>query len=363
MSMSTPPNQHNPNASESVHDVWRRQRAVLEHELFDSGADEDRRAGLQVARTVRSIDPGQVGKLPHVEDAAKVQHAEWLRLANDAAAKQRLEQQQRYEQELARQREAFQQDLGRRRVAFEQELAARELAWAAQRDQEWTALRNAKEIQDVTIQKLKDELAVQRVSERDELHQWRRQAETELVEARRLFEQDRLQQLTEFARQREVEVERLRRDREEIDANVRQTQAELTATRQRQEEELRQTRDAHVARMQTERAELEKLRDGWTGKFRREQVVLENGLQFFEQHLLRVSDELKSAQRGLQAVSMSAGEVSVTMPLSGPCLAMLETPIAAKAAHAPPATSRPLNLEEIRERLLQLKTSERQKAA
>ena len=85
--------------------------------------------------------------------------------------------------------------------------------------------------------------------------------------------------------------------------------------------------------------------------------------RFFEQHLLRVSDELKSAQRGLQAVSMSAGEASVKIPLSGRQLALLETPVAAEAAHTPPVTSRPLNLEEIRERLLQIKTSERQKAA
>lgn len=46
------------------------------------------------------------------------------------------------------------------------------------------------------------------------------------------------------------------------------------------------------AQLRGERAELDKLRDVLLEKVRREQVVLENGFQFFGQQLSRVSEEL-----------------------------------------------------------------------
>ena len=261
---------------------------------------------------------------------------------------------------MARQRQAFQQDLIRQRVAFEQELEGREAAAKAQRDKEWAALQNAKDVQEATKKQLTAELATQRVREREELQHWRQQAETELAEARRLFEQERLQQQTALARQRDAELERLRHEREQSDVHLRHAHAELETARQQHEEERRQTRDAHLAQMQAERAELEKLRDAWTDKFRREQLVLENGLQFFEQNLSRVSDELKSAKLGLQAASVSAAsavssvstnEARMTLPFIRP---------ADKVAATAPG---PLTLDEIRERLLELKEPERRKAA
>ncbi len=358
---------------ESVHDVWLRQRAELEHELFDGWAPIAPSTAAVVVRmaplpeaasvSVAAAPPAEVespiparnakpSEEPHVvaPDAEKVQHAEWLKQANDAALRQRVDHQHLVEESLTQQREAFFQDLARLRANFEQELSTREAAWAAQRDQEWTALQTAKEVQEQAKRKVQEELVIQRVREREELMQWRKQAEAELAEARRLFEQERLQQQQEFARQRQTEMSRLRHEREEFEARVRQTQSELAVARQRQEDDLRHALDSQAAQMRAERAELDKLRETWLEKFRREQVVLENGMQFFGQHLSRVSEDLRVAQRGLQAVAESATEVHPALPFSAP------TAAAPKEEPPPPPV---LSLQDIHERLALLRKTQR----
>ena len=360
--------------SESVHDVWLRQRTELEYELFDGWKTITRSPAAPVARKAAVVEVPSAPIVPAVNakaestasaqletrsaepqavdlDAGKTQHAEWIKQANELALQQRIEHQRRVEESLTQQREAFFQDLARLRLAFEQELAAREAAWTAQRDQEWTALQNAKEAQEVAQRRLKEELSTQRVREREELMQWRQQGEAELAEAHRLFEQERLQQQQEFARQRQLEMSQLRQEREQLDARVRQVQSELATARQRQEDDLRHVQDAQAAQMRAERAELDKLRETWLEKFRREQVVLENGLQFFGQHLSRVSDELRVAQRGLQAVSQSATEAH---PASS-----FDASAALNDERAEIPEPPVLSLEEIHERLNQLRQPQR----
>ena len=375
---------------ESVHDVWLRQRSELEHDLFDGWptmtvtpappfvqttnetgkrpANQADLTGGQLSGTepIAGVSPALSPaasavplKSPSVEppaaplDRDRIQQAELLKQANDLALRQRIDHQHLVAENLTQQREAFLQDLARLRAAFEQEMSARESAWTTQRDQEWTALQSAKEVQELTKRRLQDELATQRVHEREELLQWRKQVEAELAEARRLFEQERLQQQQEFARQRQTEMSRLRHEREDFEARVRQTQSELATARQRQEDDLRHSLDAQAAQMRAERAELDKLRDTWLEKFRREQVVLENGLQFFGQHLSRVSEDLRVAQRGLQAVAESATEVHPVMPFAIPATAtqIPETP--------PPPV---LSLQEIHERLTHLRQTQRNAA-
>ena len=102
--------------------------------------------------------------------------------------------------------------------------------------------------------------------------------------------------------------------------------------------------------MRAERAELDKLRDTWLEKFRREQVVLENGLQFFGQHLSRVSEELRVAQRGLQAVAESATEAQPTLPFAVP---------AATAPIAEKPEPQILTLKDIQQRLHDLRQTQR----
>lgn len=351
---------------ESVHDVWLSQRAELERDLFDGWAPEVRTvpsvARPQPVAEAASVRPSEVvlqssevSDVQHEQvaeeiETGKAKHQEWLKQSNAAAVQQRAEHQQRVVETLSQQREAFLQDLARQRTAFEQELSARETAWTTQRDQEWAALRSAKEVQEVAQQRLKDELSAQRVREREELLQWRRQAEAELAEARRLFEQERLKQQQEFAKQREAEMSRLRREREELDTRVRQVHSELAYARQRQEDELRQARDVQSTQMRAERAELDKLRDTWLDKFRREQIVLENGLQFFGQHLSRVSEELQVAQRGLQAVSESATEANPTGMLAESRSAV---------SNQRPVEPTILSLEEIRQRLAAIRQPQR----
>ncbi len=351
---------------ESIHDAWLSQRAELERDLFDGWSPDVQTASAvtppQVVAEVVSIrrseaalqSPDDSGVIlePATEplDTNKARHQEWLQQSNAAAVQHRVEHQQRVAETLSEQREAFFQDLARQRAAFEQELSSREAAWATQRDQEWAALRTAKEVQDVAQQRLKDELSAQRLREREELLHWRRQAEAEFAEARRMFEQERLHQQQEFSRQRETEIAQLRRERDEFDARVRQVQSELAYARQHQEDELRQARDAQSAQLRAERAELDKLRDTWVEKFRREQVALENGLQFFGQHLSCVGDELRVAQRGLQAVSESAVEPHPSTRLIEPSLTVVNS------RSAEPTI---LSLEEIRERLKELKQPQR----
>ena len=355
---------------ESVHDAWLRQRSELEHDLFDDwhpitvtappqivnetgerGASAPRSygestGGLTPPRSPEPLDEPQASTL----EADRTQHAEWLKQANDGALRQRIEHQRCVEESLTRQREAFNQDLSRLRTAFEQELASRDAAWSAQRDQEWTALQTAKQVHELAQRRLQDEMATQRVREREELMQWRQQAEAELAEAHRLFEQERLQQQQEFARQRQTEMSQLRREREEFDARVRQVQSELSIARQRQEDDLRHVQDAQATQLRAERAELDKLRDTWLEKFRREQVVLENGLQFFGQHLSRVSEELRVAQRGLQAVAESATEAQPTLPFAA---------LASTAPIAEKPEPQILTLKDIQQRLHELRQTQR----
>ncbi len=351
---------------ESVHEAWLSQRAELERDLFDGWTPDVPSAPVvtrpqAVAEVVsiclsevapQSPDARGVVREPATEriDNDMARQQEWLRQSNAAAVEQRVEHQQRVAETLSQKREVFVQDLARQRAALEQELSSREAAWATQRDREWTALRTAKEVQDVAQQRLKDDLAAQRLREREELLHWRRQAEAEFAEARRLAEQERLNQQQEFARQRETEMAQLRREREEFDARVRQVQSEIAYARQHQEDELRQARDVHSAQLRAERAELDKLRDAWVEKFHREQVVLENGLQFFGQHLSRVSDELRVAQRGLQAVSESAVEAH-------PSTRLFESSVPVVCTRSEEPTI--LNLEQIRERLNELKRPQR----
>lgn len=351
---------------ESVHDAWLSHRAELERDLFDGWAPEVRttpsiarpqvvvnppaRATVRVSEgDLRSSDASGIRHEPAVEqvEADKARQAEKLKQSSAVA------EQQRVAESMRRQREDDSQELARQRVAFEQELAARETAWTTQRDQEWAALHRAKEAQDVqevALQQLKDESSKQQVREREELLQWRRQAEAELAEARRQFEQERLKQQHEFARQREVESAQLRREREEFDSRVRQVQSELAYARQRLEDELRQARDVQTAQLRAERAEVEKLRDTWVEKFRREQVVLENSVQFFGQHLSRVSEELSAAQRGSQAASASANEAHAAGMFAEPSL----NPVSVR-----PMDPKVLSLDEIRERLNEIRKPQR----
>ena len=364
---------------DSVHDVWLRQRTELENDLFDGWqpittcmsaplvvpmtnetggrgqAPQNSELTEENVRVPQSLDPpisNSAVPAPSLVtqdrtlDADRTQHTEWLKQANEGALRQRIEHQRCVEESLTQQRETFSQELARLRTAFEQDLSAREAAWSAQRDQEWTALHSAKHVHELAQRRLQDEMATQRVREREELMQWRQQAEAELAEAHRLFEQERLQQQQEFARQRQTEISQLRHEREEFDARVRQMQSELAIARQRQEDELRHVQDAQAAQVRAERAELDKLRETWLEKFRREQVVLENGLQFFGQHLSRVSDELRVAQRGLQAVAESATQAQPALPYATP-------PAAAPIAEKPePAI---LTLKDFQQRLHDLR--------
>lgn len=361
---------------DAVHDAWLSQRVELERDLFDGWlpgvqaapkpappqrAVEVVNVRPQPAATPKPVVSQPVAAKPVAAvapsapvtenlDPEKARHQQWLQQSNAAAVQQRTQHQQKVSDALSQQREAFLHDLAKQRAAFEQELSARQNEWSAQRDQEWAALKSAKEVQEASVQRLKEELSAQRVKERDELMQWRRQAETELAEARRLFEQDRLKQQQEFARQRETELTQLRRDREEFDTRIRQVQSELAYARQRQEDELRHARETQSAQLRAERAELDKLRDGWLEKFRREQIVLENGMQFFGQHLSRVTDELRTAQRGLQAVSDSATEATPTSLFAAPAPFVNDTR---------PIEPTVLSLDEIRERLAGIKKPQR----
>lgn len=350
--MSSTKSQSDP-TPESVHDVWLSQRTELERDLFDGWAPEVRtvptitrpqvvadplqRTSVHVSEvSLRSPDASGIYLEVATDEveADKARHQEWLKQANTAAVQHRVEHQQRVTETLSRQR-----------AAFEQELSARETAWATQRDQEWAALRSAKEVQAAAQQRLKVELSEQHVREREELLQWRRQAEAELAEAHRLFEQERLKQQQQFVRQREMEMSQLRRDREELDSRVRQVQSEFAYARQRQEDELWQARDVQSAQLRAERTELDKLRDTLLEKVRREQLVLENGLQLFGQHFSRVSEELCVAQRDLQAVSVSANEASPSELFSESSLTAVNTQ---------PMAPTILSLDEIRERLNEL---------
>ncbi len=380
--MSTSKSPNNSMANATIHDVWLRQRAELEDELLNVGQ------GSRVPQTTTvapveltskvSVLPGMFGNIPFAEQqpSAPVNtpaaQAKLQQSLNAVAAKQFLEHQQQLDQELSQQREAFLQEMSRQRAAFEQELAARDADWTAKRDREWAALQSAKEVHAVTIQKLQSELATERVFEHDGLHHWRRQAEAELTEARRLFEQDRMQQQSELARQRETELDRLRQERAEFAAQMRQSKMELAEARQRQDQDLRLATDEHASRMQSERAECEQLREIWAEKFRREQLVLENGLHFFEQYLSRFNQDLKSAQQNIQASGVAlvprfSPEIAMTGGLTPP-----RSPILSHTGRE--ATSMPtdqghdaepvlLSLDEIRERLNQIKSHERQKVA
>lgn len=321
-------------APESVHDVWLRQRAELERELFDGWTPE-----VHAVPTVSQSMPDAASVRPQ-EPVLKIHES--AAVDQPSPAEQIRLDQARHVERLGQSKEAT----AKQRAAFEQEMSARETAWAIQRDQEWAALRQAKEHHDVEQQRWKDELAAQRMREREELLQWRRQAEAELAEARRVFEQERLKQQQEFAQQREAEMAQLRRERDEFDTRVRQVQSELAYARQRQEEELRHIRDVQSAQLRAERAELDKLRDRWLEKFRREQIVLENGMRFFGEHLSRVSEELRTAQCGPQAASESMTETNPTEIPSDP---------GPTFASSRPALPTVLSLDEIRKRLNDLK--------
>jgi hypothetical protein len=186
--------------------------------------------------------------------------------------------------------------------------------------------------------------------EREDLLQWRRQVEAELAEARRIFEDERQTQQHEFAQQCEAEISRLRRERDDFETKVRQTQLEQTHVRQRRDDDWRQIRDMQLAQVRAERAELEHLRSKWLEMLRREQAVLQYGVQFFGQHLSRVSDELREMQRGLEATSAFATEPTPEAASSEPSRSV---------EASQPFRPAVLSLDEIRERLNELKQPQR----
>ncbi len=396
---------NNSTANASIHDVWLRQRAELEAELLDVGSGTQ--ASLQVAAAMErvptrpSVEATRLAKsalpislsqstpssvqqptnlagtieLPNATEVPNVPAslANIQQSLSAATTKQFLEHQQRLDQELTRQREAFLQEINRQRAAFEQELAARDATWITQRDREWAALQSAKEVHAAAVHRLQSDLATEQVREHEALQNWRRQAETELTDARRLFEQDRMQQHAEFSRQREAELDRLRQERAELETHARQSQTQLADARERHEQDLRLSLDIHATRMQTERAELEQQRKSWTENFRREQLVLENGRQFFEQHMSRFNEELKSAQHNIQSLPATqpmpsaAEQHAVTIPFSSKQFVASTSSIAQATATqlSQRHDSEPvlLSLDEIRERLNQIKNSQQQKVA
>ncbi len=413
-------------ATEAARELWRRQRAQLEQELFADAtlsddldavaatatahssasaqsdfAAADRylpaslksrneelpmlRAQLEAARAecepLRQAVRQRVGSAWNELEIAKAQQLEFLQQADETGQQQRLQQQQRCEQELARQREVFHHDLARQRADFEQELARAEAEWSTRRDQEWNGVRHAREVHDLAAQRMNEDLASQRVREREELLNWRRQAEAELAEVRQLLDNERLQQQVEFTRQRDGEWRRLRSDREEFEGHVRKVQAELNDARQQLDGDLQQAREAHATHLLAEQTEFNRQRDAWTDKFRREQAVLENGLQFLEQHLSSVSDELRMAQRGLEAVAASAEQSArplARFATSNPLIEHAQlihrtsdttSKEFTKGAQTKPTHSAssdsatPLSLDEIRERLVLLKRPKRHEVA
>lgn len=194
------------------------------------------------------------------------------------------------------------------------------------------------------------EVTPQRIPEREELLQRRREVEAELTEARRIFEDKRQAQQHEFAQQRDAEISRLRRERDDFENRVRQTQLEQTQIRQRRDDDWRQIREMQLAQVRTERAELEHVRGKWLEMLRREQAVLQYGVQLFGQHLSRVSDELREAQRGLETASAFASEPTAEAAISDP------SPSSEASKPFEPAI---LSLDEIRERLNELKQPQR----
>ncbi|MCX7418901.1 MAG: hypothetical protein NT013_05110 [Planctomycetia bacterium] len=401
MSPANTTNKKSSSTNASIHDVWLRQRAELEEELLEVGNgihSPDRVATVQeqlpkmsaaVSHEVKFGDsalpislhqtalspspiskrtPGTVELPTSTASLANIQQS-----LSAATTKQFLDHQQNVDQELTRQREAFAQEVNRQRTNFEQELAARDAVWTTQRDREWAALQAAKEVHAAAVHRLQSDLAMERVREHEELQHWRQQAEAELTVARRLFEQDRMQQQAEFSRQRASELDRLRQERAEFEAQLRQSQIQLVEARGRHEQDLQQASEYHATRMQSERTELEQQREAWTEKFRQEQLVLENGLQFFEQHMARFNADLKSAQHNIQTLSTpqvmptSAEQFAITIPFSSKSISA-STPSFATTASTPLAPrhdSGPvlLSLDEIRERLNQLKSSQQQKVA
>lgn len=287
---------------ESVHDAWVHQRADLERDLFENWTIE-----------VRPSVP--VAQMPARQSSAD--------------------------------------ELAQHRTAFEQELSSRQPSESMIQDQQPAAAPSATDAPAIpeAVSKRVPELSSSRAHE--EMLQWRRQVEAELAEARRIFEQERQTQQQEFAQQRETEMSRLRREREEFEARVRQTQLELAHVRRRQDDDWRQIRDVQLAQIRAERAELEQLRDTWLEKLRREQAVLQHGVQFFGQHLSRVSDELREAQRGLEATPTFACEPIPEATNSEPC---------PSAEHLLPFEPVILSLDEIRQRLNELKPPQRSAA-
>lgn len=243
-------------------------------------------------------------------------------------------------------RKSSAEELARQRAALEQELSSRHPSASMPQNQEPAAAPSVTEapvIAEVTSKRMPEESPQHA---RDELLQWRRQVEAELAEARQIFEEERQTQQLEFEQQREAEMSRLRRERDEFETRVRQTQLELAQARQRQDEDWRQLRDVQLAQIRAERAELEQLRDTWLEKFRREQGVLQHGVQFFGQHLSRVNDELRDAQRGLEATSTFANEPTLEVASSEPHSS------SEISRHLDPVI---LSLDEIRQRLNELK--------
>lgn len=417
--MSPPKTSHNSPKNPSIHDIWLRQRTELEEELLDIGnngssplrvvaADEPSTkkisdapsSNLSAANALpisltqplhlqqvtghhpiplqHSTDsanppPGNVDA-PVMDAEASASLANLHHSLSAATTKQFLEHQQRLDQELTRQREAFVQEINRQRAAFEQELSARDAAWTTQRDREWAALQSAKEVHAAAIQRLQSDLATERVREQEAIQHWRRQAELELAEARRLFEQDRMQQHAELTRQRDVETNRLRQERAEFEAQVRQTKAALVDARERHEHDLQLSADAHTSRLQTERTELEQQRAAWTEKFRREQLVLENGMQFFEQYVSRFSEEMKAAQHDIPSTpvsktpQVSAEQFASTIPFASHSTTSKPSPMTVQQAPAYASNQQEadpvlLSLDEIRDRLNQIKNGKHQKVA
>ena len=332
---------------ESVHDVWLNQSAELQRDLFDGWVPEVRPTESVVRAKVEAVAQSQAA--PALPMIAKV-------------SPKTADAQPRIADAAPQSRESVANDLVRQRATIEHELSARKIASPPTQNQEPPAVQNATKVReaidvrevvnvhDVAAEQNQDQLSSERVREREELLLWRKEVEAELANARRQFEEEQRTQQQEFAQKKEAEMSRLRREREEFEARVRLTQSELALARQRQEDSWRQTCDVQLAQIRAERAELEKLRDAWLEKLRREQAVLQHGAQFFGQHLSRVSEEFREAQRGLEEVSASVLAISSIAATAS----AIPAPISSRTIE--PAI---LSLDEIRQRLNELKQPHR----
>jgi hypothetical protein len=181
--------------------------------------------------------------------------------------------------------ESVHAELTNERTEFEKERTE----WSEQRDREMAELAHERDINDEALTRAQEELLYAKRAQEVEIERRTTELEASLEEIREEFDDQQAQKQADWDSRHEAEKAGIESERE------------LTAQAvHRSEDELRQLRENQQQQLQAENEEFQRDCEIRRQQLKQERTVLENRMQFQQDHLHKIGQQLEETQREWQ---------------------------------------------------------------